>query len=450
MRKKLAFAVVLLLAAALAAWAALRSHDKPEWTTRSPAALAEFRRGLDAERKYYGAEARGHYRRALALDPSFAAARVMVLRGLKPEDPLTKPTIARLAKTDRSKLTAREALLVDYQLDWERQQRGAAQARLERYLAAHPRDPYALQMQIEWLWQDRQWPRAEKTCQELLAIDPNWLTAQNYLGYLAMSQGHFAEAEDRFRTYRYVAPDQANPHDSLGELLALLGRWDDARRELEASLAVRPDFCASYYHLGQMALMRRDFATNGRELERARRQPACAGYELEAHTCGQRLWESYARHDWAALSQAFDSSCEQKTRSSFWMSHLGAVMAGDLARARAIEATVAKWNADAGPQGQALVAHLQGVRLVAEGDPRAAGERFAAVDGAVSYFGLDFGTFKLYNRLQWAHAAEQAGDAARARQLVAEVAAVNPTFAELYRRGEVVLPRPLAPVARAK
>ena len=62
--------------------------------------------------------------------------------------------------------------------------------------------------------------------QRLVEIAQNWVIAYNQLGYIAMASGRFVEAEEYFTSYRFVAPDQANPHDSLGELYLLLGRPD--------------------------------------------------------------------------------------------------------------------------------------------------------------------------------------------------------------------------------
>ena len=47
-----------------------------------------------------------------------------------------------------------------------------------------------------------------------------------------MMQGRFAEAEESFKSYRFIALDQANPHDSLGELYITTGRYDEAERIL--------------------------------------------------------------------------------------------------------------------------------------------------------------------------------------------------------------------------
>ena len=78
-----------------------------------------------------------------------------------------------------------------------------------------------------------------------MEIAPNWVIAYNQLGYINMSKGRFAEAEERFKSYRFIAPDQANPHDSLGELFIALGRNDEAEESFEKAIEIKPDFWAS-------------------------------------------------------------------------------------------------------------------------------------------------------------------------------------------------------------
>src|SRR5262249_50277974 len=155
-------------------------------------------------------------------------AKVMLFRASSRKMPQHDELLADLETTHRDRLTPREAFLVDYTVDMAHGRRNEGREKLTRYLEDNPKDPYALDPQVSKDWEDQRWNQVETGCKKLLAVDPNWVSAQNKLGYLAMSQGHWAEAEDRFRTYLYVAPDQANPHDSLGELLLLLGRYDEA------------------------------------------------------------------------------------------------------------------------------------------------------------------------------------------------------------------------------
>jgi tetratricopeptide (TPR) repeat protein len=47
-----------------------------------------------------------------------------------------------------------------------------------------------------------------------------------------------------------MAPDQANPYDSLGEVQAFSGHYDEAIANLNKALSLKPDFFESIYHLG--------------------------------------------------------------------------------------------------------------------------------------------------------------------------------------------------------
>src|SRR6185436_6670381 len=92
-----------------------------------------------------------------------------------------------------------------------------------------------------------------------------------------------------------------------------------------------------------------------------------------------------------------------------------------------------------------VVPHTAAIREVAEGDLAGALKNFAATDAQLQYRGLEDGIFKMYNRLQWAHALELSGDHAGAERLVREVAAVNKAMAGRY----VGLPAPQLPARSA-
>jgi tetratricopeptide (TPR) repeat protein len=259
-----------------------------------------------------------------------------------------------------------------------------------------------------------------------------------------MAQGRFAEAEDRFRTYRFVAPDQANPHDSLGELLVLLGRFDEAQKELEAALAIRPDFCSSYVDLIEAARLSghpERMPELIRELEKSR----CGGEWVARTKCFDRMWRLYLARDWKALAAFFHDPCIQEGEAPALFPHLAAVLGGDLALARQIEAFAAKQGSSYMTREDPVVPHTAAIREVAEGKLPDALAHFARTDALIEYRGLPDGLFKLYNRLQWAHALELAGDHAGAERLLREVASVNQAMAARY----VGLPTPQPPAGMA-
>jgi tetratricopeptide (TPR) repeat protein len=58
------------------------------------------------------------------------------------------------------------------------------------------------------------------------------------------------------RRYAFVAPDQANPHDSLGEVLMTVGRYEEAEVEFRTALAKDPLFFYSQKNIGWIYLLR--------------------------------------------------------------------------------------------------------------------------------------------------------------------------------------------------
>lgn len=98
--------------------------------------------------------------------------------------------------------------------------------------------------------------RAEKIWQHVLEINPSYAAAYNYLGYMHLNQGDYDEAEAAMRRYAFVAPDLANPHDSLGDVLRHVGRYEEALQEYKWALAKQPDFHFSTLNIARIYYMR--------------------------------------------------------------------------------------------------------------------------------------------------------------------------------------------------
>jgi len=428
-------AVVAGVAAALAALLIWSFSDRREWTTESKPALEAYREGLEARMRLYVPDAIERFRRAVELDPGFAAARVQLVE-LSNDLQERRAMAEALRGVDPETLTRRERFLVELALARAERDGERVAAIAERFAAALPEDPWALFVVATRAWEAQEWERAEQLFQRLLQADPNWVIARNHLGYLAMAQGRFADAEEHFRTYEYVAPDQANPHDSLGELLVLTGRYEEAREELEAGLAVRPDFCASYRNLMGIAL----FESRVDEMERVldRIEAHCPGKEAEMARCEARLTAAFFDRDWERPWRENLDLCLSAPHDRGPLFHRVALLAGrdDVAAAeeKAWRELAAKSTRYVGKMGgpQALVLHLEGVRALAEGRPEEAAEKLAAADQRMLYWGLGDGRLKLFTQMNLAVALERSGDSAGARQVLERVRAVNPRWEDFY------------------
>lgn len=432
MRKALIALTLLLALGGLAYWVLARRT--PQWTTHSPEALEQLQQGFDADMKYYREDAAGHYRRALEYDPTFVIAkwRLLLVTPMADKD-TRKQLTAELKQADTGRLNPRERLLVDYFLARVNKENAHAEKLLGAYLHEHPHDPFALSIRCQQAWERRDLAEAESCDRELLAVDPNWVQAQNELGYIAMGQGHFAEAERLFRTYLFIAPDQANPHDSLGELLTLLGHYADAERELEEAIRIKPTFCASWSHLILLHAIAGDCARLGSTLQRLRQAGSCPRDEA-FQACRVALWDGVLRGDYQAAWQGLEP-CTGKAGGE--VSVLGYRVALLTEHREAAEAMTKDVHegleyAEKNRTTTATVAHMEGMReMVDRHLPRAA-ELLAAADQNLDYGSDGVAVFKLFNRLDLAAALRSTGRAAEATRTVDAVAAVNADFAKRF------------------
>ena len=437
MPKHLPIVILSSLAMILAAVLLMRARHE-DWTSESAGAIAELERGLEAQRRYYPSEAIEHFGNALELDSEFAVAKIFLLQSTRFDKyEHWDDQLEELRGLSTAALTPRERFLVRYGIATLDEERSEADRILETYLREHPDDAFGLEIRCDRLWRSDHADKAELCYTDLLKAEPNWVQAENRLGYLAMSQGRFQEAEEHFRTYRYIAPDQANPHDSLGELLILLGRYDEARAELGEALSIRPDFCNSYRNLAAMVLYTSQASGANEIVERAAEH--CGDEFATQLGCIVEFNLAFVEEEWEWLATSAAKACVRRDPGLLWMVHRGTVMIGELRLARKIEKAVSEIKYK---MPTATQLHLKGVRLCAEGKAKGASSSFEGADRQLGYQSLQTGMLKLFNRLNWAHALELRDDSEEAEKLVASVAEVNPDLANRYRRGEIVMPRP--------
>ncbi len=442
MRAKVLVPVAVALLVVVVGALLLFAGRRPQWTTSSPRALAEFNLGLDALQKVYYNEAASHFQKALQLDPGFVAAKRFLLVSLQlpATEPKAKSLIGELRRADLTQLTARERFLVSYTLADVGKEPARMGEVLHAYASEHPDDPYALEFLANEATARQDWPEARRLLTRLIEVAPNRVTAYNALGYMEMGQGQFAESEKMFETYRYIAPDQANPHDSLGELLILTGQYQRATKELEEALAIRPDFCASYQHLVDLALLEGRPEDASKALARAESAAACSPYMLKLLRCHTGVWPRFVAGDWQGVWTASQTDCSADDMSASTLEIWTALATArrpdaDALVRKAQERLAAMPVAAAGRRMlEAAVAHMEGALFLADGKPADAAERFRIADEGLTYRELVPGIFKLINRSMLARALQASGHADEAAAVRAEVRAVNPDLADRLAR----------------
>ena len=422
-----------VLAAALATTYACSRRS--EWTSASPEAREEFVQGLQAVDKLYENEARAHFARAIELDKDFVVAKLFSLSYLgRDQDSMRKVILVDLRAADLTKLSPRERFLVRYRLALTDHDYPASKRTLDEFASRNPDDSFVLASEANAAVGQADWERAAQLFTRLIEVAPNQVDSYNQLGYLAMAQGRFAESEKMFQTYKYIAPDQANPHDSLGELLVVVGRYSEAEREFEQALAIRPDFCASYQHLCEVAFLGNRTELSGATIARAQKAKACSEDAIRDLRCSAAQWPGFEALDWEKVWQAGTGPCEKSPVSHSWVRYHAALYTGRKAEAaafaKATQDEVEKNNL-MGPLRrlpEAVLLHMEGGRLLAEGQAREAAEKFQLADAKLSYRSLEEALPKLFNRLLQARALQLSGQAAAAKQVLDQVRSVNPNF----------------------
>ncbi len=427
MRKLWLILFTLAVAAAGLTW--LYSATRTEWTTSSPEALAAYRKGREAQMKFYFADAQAAYERALAIDPDFVAAKIAVLDGDKKVEDRRK-IVESLRSADRSRLNTRERFMIDVVLARADGDEARRTRLIDDFLAAHPKDPWALMVASGDAWSRQDLVTAEKRYRALLELDPNWVVARNHLGYIAMARGQFDEAEEAFRTYKYVAPDQANPHDSLGELLVLRGRLDEARQELEAGLALRPDFCASYGNLLRAQLLERDLSSLDDLARRAREH--CDASTANDILCDGAMAKALIDRDYEAPYRELGEPCAARFAEPSPLGFDLALHSGRAPEAMAMEAKIREAVEKEGQppaykrRPMLLLDYMEGTRAAFEGRYADAAELFRKVDETSNWWeGNGGGVFRLIVRAKRIQALDRAGDHALAAKELEALRGLN-------------------------
>ena len=410
---------------------------RPEWTTSSPKALDELENGLKDLAKAYELDATRHFEKALELDPSFVMAKLQ-LATLYPSRSERRQLHEELRDVPPGGLLPRERFLLGYEIARFEGRDAEAESMLAEFLEQHPDDPFGLRARCEAAWQAQAWDDAQRCYDGLLALHPNRVEGWNNLGHIALARGRFEEAEERFKTYRYLAPDQANPHYSLAVLATIRGRYPQALEEIEEAIRVKPDFCAAYAQRLEVGFLSGRLELVTETLEDLENRTECGRLQDRGALCAARAWLRYLEGDAEGAWRELEGGCLKRLDGFDLLAHRIAVMTGRAETAIAMEQVVGAYRDKMLAAGRpvyarivgALLEHMEGIRELAAGDLGKAADLLSAADEALYYWGGERASIKLFNRLNLLRTLELAGRTAKAVALRREIDAINPLLVE--------------------
>jgi tetratricopeptide (TPR) repeat protein len=440
MKKRILLGITLVLVIAVGAVSFCSfcfSDDEPVWTTRSNAARAELEEGFEYLHRHYWYDAALHFERALELDTEFAIAK-LYLSYVKPRGSSEyRRLVGELYELDLTQLNPREQYLIRYWLTVSEQGADAGRKILDEFLEEFPTDLFALEASCDIAWNDRDWEGTESCYQRLIELHPNWFQAHDRLGFLAMATGRFSDAEEHFHTYRYIAPDQAAPYNSMAQLLIVLGRYEEAEKSLGKALALKEDDCSAYVHLSLLYAFWNRPSQAAAVVDTLEKVEACSHLRTRGILCLMRVRAAYIEGDFEK-AWGFVEGCDEDLNFDVLVHHV-TVASGRLVEAEAMEAKLAIFLAEEGdslpPSRQesflAAQEHAVALRLLVGHEYERATERLLVADETLHYWNVSNASFKLFNRLTLAHSLELAGKTAEAEAMRRQIGAVNPSLQDV-------------------
>ncbi len=215
-------------------------------TTCSEEALAAYLTGRDLGEKLRIEEARPYFEKAVELDPKFAMAYL----SLAFTEPSTKGFFARLNKAVSlvEKVSEGERLWILGTQAGTNTDRAGEREYDRQLVEMYPDDPRANNLMAGHYFNGQDWELAIEYYDRALLLDSSFSIPYNQIGYAHRFMGDFEKAEQAFKKYLELIPDDPNPYDSYAELLMKMGKYDESIEMYEKALAVNPTFRIS--HIG--------------------------------------------------------------------------------------------------------------------------------------------------------------------------------------------------------
>jgi len=227
-----------------------------EWRRRLTANPADVEARLGLARHYrklgYGELAVEHLRLAAERFPDNADVALLLAECLAEEEMLPEAASGLQAflgrtETNRADLPAMLGLLRDEQEDYQ-----GGESAHRAALAISPANP-RLQNNLGYnLWLQGRREEAVVVFRKAVALDPQFAVARNNLGRVLLESSSLQDRQEAVGHFE-AAADRAVAHNNAAAVLISQGRYEEARKELEQALAVRPDFAPALKNLAMLS-----------------------------------------------------------------------------------------------------------------------------------------------------------------------------------------------------
>ncbi len=246
--------------------AALNESTPPtaDLTTHSAEAYRYYLEGVDFLNGYYTQEAEKSFRKALKFDSTFAMVyyRLSILQQINGALEEGKKSIAKAVEYS-GKVSQKELYYIKLQ---EANISGKSTEAIEysqKIVEQYPEEKEAYLWLGVFYYQDlRKFDEAILYFNKAIEIDSLNEMAYNQLAYVYSIMGDYEKSIWAINKYISLAPDEANPYDTRGDIYAGNGKIDQAIGSYEKALEIKPDFYLSDppAKLCRLYLFKREYA----------------------------------------------------------------------------------------------------------------------------------------------------------------------------------------------
>jgi len=234
--------------------AALNESDRPigEKTTYSTVGYRHYLDGIDLYNKYYKGDAIESFKKAINIDSTFALAYyyLAVIPGQQDRMAMIEKAIQY-----SDKVSQREKLWIINQKNLLNRDIDQYVEGLKNIIDKYPNEHEAYYLLASYLYNKKLWDEANEKLKLAITIDPLYKKAFNLLAYSYYNQDNLDSAILYINRYIDIAPNEANPFDSRGDIYVGFGMIKEAIESYSMALKIKPDFRASLSKLSGISLL---------------------------------------------------------------------------------------------------------------------------------------------------------------------------------------------------
>jgi len=230
-------------------------------TTSSLEAYNFFLKGKEESEKLAFDKAIQFFEKAVAIDPSFAAAYYYLCMSCMNINDIQKGSEAiEKARNLSKKVTERERLWIEVNRAFWIEKNQEKYFRIVKEIAEKfPKDKDVYIWAGFYYGTRKMLNQAIEEYNKALSLDPNYSVALNEISYRYLEKKDFDKAIEHLKRYVFAFPGEPNPLDSLAEGYFRMGKLDEAIANYRRALEIDSRFLASMFGLSYIYSLKEDY-----------------------------------------------------------------------------------------------------------------------------------------------------------------------------------------------